>query len=71
MRRPLLAALLAIGCESAAAEPPPDAPDLEFLEFLGEMGEADPDLIAFLESRMAEEASKDAASAEPKEDDDE
>jgi hypothetical protein len=71
MRRPLLAALFVIGWRNAAAEPPPDPPDPEFLEFLGEMGDADPDLIAFVESRMAQEASTDAASVEPKEDDDE
>jgi hypothetical protein len=69
MRRALLAALVVIGWRNAAAEPPPDPPDPEFLEFLGEMGDADPDLIAFVESRMAQEAAKDAAKDEPKEDD--
>jgi hypothetical protein len=71
MRRPLLAVLVLIGWRNAAAEPPPDPPDPEFLEFLGEMGDADPDLMAFVESRMTQEASQDAAKDEPKEDDDE
>ena len=71
MRHPLLGALVVLGCRSAAAEPPPAPPDLEFLEFLGEMGEADLALVAYVEMQKAQEASRDAVKEEPKEDDDE
>jgi hypothetical protein len=71
MGRPVLAAALVLAGPAAAAEPSPEPPDAEFLEFLGETGGADPELLEFVESRVAKPAPRDAAKEEPKEDDDE
>lgn len=72
-----VAALLA--ASPAAAEDPPLAPpDPELLVFLGEIAGEDPEFVAFVATREAQRALKDAeknaekdANDEPKEDDDE
>jgi hypothetical protein len=71
VRKAFFAAALAFAGPATATEPAPAPEDPEFLEFLGEMGDADPELLEFVESRMAKPASKDAAKELPKEDDDE
>jgi Protein of unknown function (DUF3106) len=58
----LLAGLAATEEPSATPDEPPDP---EFLEFLGETGGISPELIAFMESREAKRAVKDAAKQSP------
>lgn len=60
-------ALILAGAGAAAAPTaiPPGLPDPEFLEFLGETANMNPELIAFMESREAKRAVKDAAKESP------
>lgn len=46
-------------------------PDPEFLEFLGEVGAENPELMAFISTREAQQALKDAEKEKAKEDHDE
>ena len=59
----LLFARLVVAAESA--ESPVEPPDPEFLEFLGETSGVAPELVAFMQSRDAKRAVKDAASKTP------
>jgi hypothetical protein len=71
MRRPILAAVLALAGPAVAQDAPPEPPDPELLEFLGETAGLDQELVLFMESRAAKQALKDAGKEDPKEADDE
>ena len=62
----LCVAAVVLACAAAATGQPSDPPDPEFLEFLGETAGMSPELAAFMESREAKRAVKDAAKNAPK-----
>ena len=74
MRRPFFIAAPLFAAPALAEEPPPAPiapPDPELLEFLGEIGGENPELIAFISTREAQQALKDAQKEKSKEDHDE